>query len=155
MRSAKKILLSAGVVVAFVAYSWQQRQADPVVLTASSDNQTDQSQSPVDNSNTNSSATKQTGKYKDGEYTGSLASAAPYGQIQVEAIIKGGKLVNVVVLKSPDSHRNSVFVNSQSNPWLTQEAIKAQSAKIDILSGATESSIGFRESLKNALDQAV
>ena len=46
------------------------------------------------------------------------------------------------------------MINSQAMPWLKQEAIQAQSAYINIISGATLTSQGFAQSLYVALQQA-
>lgn len=96
---------------------------------------------------------KQAGKYKDGTYTGSVADAF-YGNIQVQAVISGGKITDVVFLQYPNDRETSIEINSQAMPLLKQEAISAQSAKVDGVSGATATSQAFMESLGNALSQA-
>ncbi|MGZ6004761.1 MAG: FMN-binding protein [Candidatus Saccharimonadales bacterium] len=178
MKQVKKILLSVGVILTFIAYSWQQRhegiaavlapQSNKSRQTQSDDNSsgvieldTDASQnsssaasSPATNSNSNSKAATQSAKYKDGQYTGNAADAY-YGYIQVKAIISGGKITDIQFLQYPNDRQNSVYINSQADPMLKQEAIQAQSAKVDIISGATDSSVAFIESLTNALNQAV
>lgn len=95
-----------------------------------------------------------TGKYKDGTYTGSVADAV-YGNIQVKVIITGGKISDVIFLQYPNDRNTSIEINTQAMPYLKQEAISAQSAKVNIVSGATDSSIAFRESLTVALSQAL
>ena len=92
----------------------------------------------------------QTGQYKDGTYTGSVADAY-YGYIQVEAVIQGGKLSDVIFLQYPSDRRTSVQINSQAMPYLKSEAIQAQSANVNIVSGASDSSRAFIESLGSAL----
>jgi uncharacterized protein with FMN-binding domain len=97
-------------------------------------------------------ASATTGTYADGTYTGSAVSE-PWGTFQVQAVISGGKLVDVVLVASPgDGH--SSRINSQAVPILTQSAIAAQSAKIDMVSGATWTSQSYVTSLQAALDQA-
>jgi uncharacterized protein with FMN-binding domain len=91
--------------------------------------------------------------YKDGSFTGSVADAF-YGLVQVKAVIKNGLINDVVFLSYPNDRENSVFINNQAMPLLTQEAIAAQSANVDIISGATETSLAFRESLGVALAAA-
>ncbi len=93
------------------------------------------------------------GLYTDGSYTGSVADAY-YGKVQVKAIISGGKITDVQFLQHPQSHSNSVYINSRAMPLLTQEAISAQSASVDGVSGATFTSDAFRQSLSAALTQA-
>lgn len=91
--------------------------------------------------------------FKDGTYTGSSADAY-YGTVQVQAIIANGKLANIKFLQWPNDRSRSVRINQQALPWLTQEAIQVQSYQVDVISGATDSSYAFAESLKSALGKA-
>ena len=93
------------------------------------------------------------GQYKNGQYTGSVADAF-YGNLQVEAIIQGGKLTDVQFLTYPSDRQHSAQINQQAMPILTSEAIAAQSANVNIISGATQSSQAFQQSLASALAQA-
>lgn len=93
------------------------------------------------------------GAFKDGNYTGPVADAF-YGPMQVEAIISGGKLTGVKILQYPNTHSYSVEVNSYALPQLAQEAVQTQSANVNIVSGATQSSYAFQQSLAAALTQA-
>lgn len=100
-----------------------------------------------------SSVTSSGGAYTDGSYTGSAADAY-YGSVQVEAIIRNGQLADVKFLQYPNSHSASVYINQQAMPYLTQEAIQAQSANVNGVSGATFTSQAFTQSLASALSQA-
>lgn len=93
------------------------------------------------------------GQYKNGQYIGSSADAF-YGFVQVKAVISGGKIVDVQFLSYPSDRSTSRQINSQAMPYLTQEAIAAQSANVDIVSGATDTSQAFIQSLQSALNQA-
>lgn len=95
----------------------------------------------------------QMGRYKNGTYTGSVADAF-YGNLQVQAVISGGRITDVIFLQYPNDNSTSQYVNSQADPMLKQEAIQAQSAQVDIISGASASSQAFRQSLADALAQA-
>jgi uncharacterized protein with FMN-binding domain len=99
-------------------------------------------------------ASSQQGKYKDGKYTGSVADAY-YGNIQVQVVISGGKISDVIFLQYPNDRGTSIEINSQAMPLLKQEAIQAQSANVSGVSGATDSSNAFIQSLGSALQQAV
>jgi uncharacterized protein with FMN-binding domain len=98
-------------------------------------------------------APKPVGQYADGTFVGTVADAY-YGLIQVETIISGGKIVDVRFLQYPNDRSTSREINSQAMPYLKQEAITAQNASVNIISGATDSSIAFRESLASALAKA-
>ncbi len=93
------------------------------------------------------------GAYKDGSYTGSIADAF-YGPLQVKVVIKGGKLTDVEFLQYPNDRQTSIRISNESMPRLKSEAIQAQSAQVDVVSGATQTSDAFRESLASALSQA-
>jgi uncharacterized protein with FMN-binding domain len=92
--------------------------------------------------------------YKDGTFTGSVADAF-YGNIQVQAVISGGKITDVVFLQYPNDRNTSIYINSQAMPLLKQEAIQVQSEQVDGVSGATASSGAFVQSLGSALQKAV
>ncbi|MHB8651834.1 MAG: FMN-binding protein [Minisyncoccota bacterium] len=96
---------------------------------------------------------KTNGLYNDGTYTGDAADAY-YGNVQIEATIKGGRLTNVRFLQHPNNRGTSIEINSQAMPYLKQEAIAAQSARVNVVSGATFTSEAFQSSLTNALTQA-
>ncbi|HVU75587.1 MAG TPA: FMN-binding protein [Candidatus Paceibacterota bacterium] len=98
-------------------------------------------------------APKPQGQYADGTYTGSPANAY-YGTVQVQAVVSGGKLASVSFLQYPNDRSTSRYINSQAMPYLIQEAISAQSANVNTVSGASDTSGAFRESLGSALAQA-
>lgn len=93
------------------------------------------------------------GQYKDGEYTGAAVDAF-YGLVQVKAVIQGGKLADVQFLEYPNDRRTSIRINSIAMPYLTSEAIQAQTADVDVISGATLTSEAFAQSLDSALNAA-
>ena len=93
------------------------------------------------------------GRYKDGSYVGSTEDVY-YGNVQVQATVSGGKLTAVAFLSYPSDRNTSVRINQQAMPYLQQEAIAAQSASVDVVSGATLTSEGFQRSLAAALAKA-
>jgi uncharacterized protein with FMN-binding domain len=68
--------------------------------------------------------------------------------------VKDGKITDVTVPEYPTSNREDQQINSSALPVLVQETISAQSAKIDMVSGATVTSQGYLQSLQSALDEA-
>lgn len=92
--------------------------------------------------------------YRDGTYDGSTADAF-YGMVQVRMTISGGKITNVAFLSYPSDRATSRYISSQATPILAQEAIQIQSANVDIVSGATQTSLAFRTSLGDALAKAL
>ncbi|WIB79007.1 FMN-binding protein [Curtobacterium sp. MCPF17_002] len=90
---------------------------------------------------------------KDGTYTGTTA-VTRFGNVQVQVTIAGGKITDVTALQLTDQDGRSVQISAQAAPLLQQEALTAQSATIDTVSGATYTSEGYIQSLQSALDQA-
>jgi uncharacterized protein with FMN-binding domain len=77
-----------------------------------------------------------------------------YGPVQLEITVSGGRLTAVKTLQVPDQNPRDQEIASFAVPQLTQEALSAQSAKIDSVSGATYTSGGYVQSLQSALDKA-
>lgn len=97
-----------------------------------------------------SSTTKSTSKQS---FTGD-AAATEWGPVQVKIVVKNKKITSVTVLQSPNGNPRDYEINSYALPILVQETISAQSANIDMISGATVTSGGYIQSLQSALDQA-
>ena len=93
------------------------------------------------------------GKYKDGTYTGNVTDAQ-WGYVQVKAVVSQGKIASVQFVQYPNDRSRSQYINSIADPELISEAIQAQGAQVDIITGATDSSVAFIQSLTNALSQA-
>jgi uncharacterized protein with FMN-binding domain len=60
----------------------------------------------------------------------------------------------VSVLQSPNGNPRDQEINAYALPILVQESLDAQSANIDMVSGATVTSDGYLQSLQGALDKA-
>lgn len=150
-RTTKKVILASGVVLAFIAYTTLLRgqRSTPVIAPAPSP-KAGSSSTPGTSGGTGNTPTA---SYKDGAYTGDIANAY-YGNVQVEAVITGGKITAVQFLQYPNDNPNSQYINSQATPYLKQEAIQAQNANVNIVTGATLTSQAFIESLSSALNQA-
>lgn len=88
--------------------------------------------------------------YKDGTYRGPQVDVF-YGIVEVQVDVQNGKIANVNFLKYPSDRRTSQRINSIAMPYLQQEALQAQSANVNIISGATLTSEGFMMSLDAAL----
>jgi len=90
---------------------------------------------------------------QDGTYTGGV-SQNRWGNVQVAAVYKGGKMVDVQVLQYPDSHNRSVAINQYALPILINDSLGSQSANINNISGATYTSQSYAQSLQSAIDAA-
>jgi uncharacterized protein with FMN-binding domain len=86
-------------------------------------------------------------------FTGATVQT-PYGDVQVRAVVQGHRLLDVVPLRLTDSSGRSVSISAQAAPILRREALAADSAHIDTVSGASYTSQAYIESLQSALDSA-
>jgi uncharacterized protein with FMN-binding domain len=85
--------------------------------------------------------------------TGAVESTM-YGPMQVKVTLAGTRITNVAVVQETNDGQESQQIDSFSIPKLTAETLAAQSARIDTVSGATQTSTGYIGSLQSALDQA-
>lgn len=90
---------------------------------------------------------------KDGTYTGT-SEPTRFGNVQVEVVVSGGKITDIVATQLTDAGGRSVQISNYAAPILRTEALQAQSAKVSSVSGATYTSEGYLSSLQSALDQA-
>jgi uncharacterized protein with FMN-binding domain len=88
-----------------------------------------------------------------GQATGD-AVQTPFGTVQVQVTIQNGTITDVQALQLPSGGGHTGQVSSYAGPQLRSEALTAQSAQIDTISGATYTSEGYIQSLQSALDRA-
>jgi uncharacterized protein with FMN-binding domain len=163
--TARKYFVSAFVVFTFAAYAIHERSTEvdaasvilPTQTATAETRQGEPSATLVQPSSTIPPtvppASVSTSLYKDGTYMGGVADAF-YGQVQVQAVIQGGQIKDIQVLNFPQDRRTSQRINSVALPYLRSEVIQAQSANIDLISGATLTSQAYIESLQSALNSA-
>lgn len=93
------------------------------------------------------------GTVADGTYDGQTVSTR-FGTVQVNAVISGGQITDVVAVKLPDQDRQSISISNQAAPMIRQEVLTAQSALVSNIGGATYTTRGYLQSLQSALDAA-
>jgi uncharacterized protein with FMN-binding domain len=153
----KKVTVAILIIGSFIIYSFLSNHAAPAALLPDSSIASSSSKrlsftasavpaTPIATSTSSS-------LYKDGTYTGSVADAQ-WGNLQVQVVIQNGKITDVPFLQYPNDRNRSVRINTDADPQLTSEAIQAQSANVDIVTGATDSSEAFIQSLSDALAKA-
>jgi uncharacterized protein with FMN-binding domain len=76
-----------------------------------------------------------------------------YGAAQVRVTVVDGKITKIEALQLQGNEPRSVEISSSAEPVLQQEALTAQSADIDAVSGATFTSASYAQSLQSALDK--
>jgi len=146
IQSCLALIITVAIIIDGVLLFFRNRNA-----TAQSTTQTSTSSSSSSQKGAASSSARQ--KYQNGSYTGK-ATATQWGDVQVQAVIKNGKITTVNVLEYPNENGHDKEINAQALPTYKAEALKKQSAKIQLVSGASETYKGFTGSLQNALDQA-
>ena len=170
----KKYIISIVTILLFVVFVLYERHATPAmqVVTAnvstvtvaantaagagplpSGNTQISQATTTPTTTTQTSGLATSTGQYKNGTYTGTSENAF-YGNVQVQAVISGNKITGVTFLSYPNDRSESQNISAEAMPKLIAEAIQAQSAKVDIVSGATDTSEAFQTSLAQALNQA-
>lgn len=85
--------------------------------------------------------------------TGGIATT-PYGPVQVQVSLRGNRITAVHPVQLPSDAQRSVQIADYAIPRLVQETLAAQSAHIDMVSGASFTSAGYERSLQSALDRA-
>jgi uncharacterized protein with FMN-binding domain len=95
--------------------------------------------------------------------TGSTVSVDRWGTLQVTIVVRKTttttgtkkkvtrKVTAVSVPTYPNHTDRSVYINSNALPILKSEALRAQSANINMVSGATDTSDAFAQSLQSAI----
>ncbi|MEV8507142.1 FMN-binding protein [Actinoplanes sp. NPDC051475] len=147
MRRITLWLLST-VAVLVLLFSYRTSTNSPQTATAAS--------APLTSSDTSSSGgtSSDSGSSGGGEtYAGSVAQTR-WGPVQVSITVSGGKVTEVTVPVYPTDNHRDQEINGYALPILRQEALAAQSADIDAVSGATVTSDGYKQSLQAALDAA-
>jgi uncharacterized protein with FMN-binding domain len=77
-----------------------------------------------------------------------------FGTLAVQVTVDGTKITKITVPSLNDGgNYRSQSIDAMAIPVLTQEAMTAQSANIQSVSGASYTSAGFTQSLQNALTQ--
>lgn len=82
------------------------------------------------------------------------AADTRYGPVQLQVTFSGKKITSINVLQYPSESFRDQEINSYALPLLNQEAMAAQNAHIDVVSGATYTSDGYAQSLQSAIDKA-
>jgi uncharacterized protein with FMN-binding domain len=135
----KKLLLSSLTVVAFLGYAVFQRVSGTAGVPGGG--------------GTSTTLAGQGESYQNGKYVGDVAHTS-WGDVQVQVVIDNRRIASVSTVQYPQDRPLSTQINRFAVPVLEQEAVQVQSAKVDVITGATVTCQGFMESLQNALSQA-
>lgn len=76
-----------------------------------------------------------------------------YGDIELKVTMAGGKITDVSVVREGITDPHSQQIDSYALPELRSQALSAQSARVDGVSGASYTSAAYEQSLQSALDK--
>lgn len=102
---------------------------------------------PTAQGSTTVSTVEEPSAYKDGTYYGSGTGFG--GTTTVKVVISGGKITAIKIQSTND---DSSYIQSAST--LISKIIAGQTTNVDTVSGATYSSVGIIQAVRNALSQA-
>ncbi|PFG21289.1 FMN-binding protein [Serinibacter salmoneus] len=86
-------------------------------------------------------------------YTGDPIPVA-FGTLQVEITVVDGAITRATAIDYPYTDPRDIQLNGEAIPILEAATLEAQSADIDLVTGATFTSQGYIDSLQSALDEA-
>ena len=86
-------------------------------------------------------------------YTGDAAQTR-WGPVKVRITVADGRITAAEAVVYPTGNQRDVEINSSAIPVLNDEVVQAQSAEIDMVSGASVTSEGYLTSLQSAIDRA-
>ncbi|MFD8214439.1 FMN-binding protein [Streptomyces sp. NPDC059697] len=150
-RPLRRVTLAAATTVTgFVLLLSLKPHTPPTVAQASSSAGRSPSQSQSPSRTPSPGSTKSTGTKT---VTGDTVQTR-WGPVQVRVTLKNGKITDVTAVSYPTENPRDQEINSYAIPQLRREALAAQSAQIDSVSGASYTSDGYKQSLQSALDSA-
>ena len=163
MRAGSAFLAGVGS-AAIVAIGWQagvgtlvsslpQNQAAASGTTAGASSSTSSNSATTDTSSQAAATAPVASGPADGTYDGSVVNTR-FGTVQVQAVISGGKITDVIAVKLTDADRKSIQISQQVAPMVRSEVLTAQSAKVANISGGTYTTQAYLQSLQSALDAA-
>jgi uncharacterized protein with FMN-binding domain len=109
--------------------------------------------SPTKKASSTTKTTTKTGTPTSVSYVGA-AEQTRYGIVQVKITVRAKKITNVSFVQLTAFDGRSQQINAGAAPVLLQETLKAQSAHVNSVSGASYTSQGYVQSLQSALDKA-
>ncbi|WP_393085491.1 FMN-binding protein [Streptomyces sp. LN704] len=158
-RPLRRVTLAAATTVTGVVLLLSLKpHTPPTVAHASSSAGQSQStsQSPSPGGSSGSSSGGSSGRAKSTgtkTITGDTVQTR-WGPVQVRVTLKNAKITDVTAVSYPSDNSRDQEISSYAIPQLRREALAAQSAQIDSVSGASYTSDGYKQSLQSALDSA-
>ena len=86
-------------------------------------------------------------------YVGEPAEMDEWGPVTVTIVVENGRIIESTADMRLERPRSN-FINTRVEPYLNAQTLKLQSAKLDLIGGATRACIAYAESLQSAIDKA-
>lgn len=83
-----------------------------------------------------------------------VAISTPYTTIQVRAFLRHGRLIDVREVLVANDNAHTKAINDRAIPILHEEVLRARTAHVHAVSGATGTSTSYLSSLQSAIDRA-
>lgn len=90
---------------------------------------------------------------EDGDYISSRHQFM-WGDLRIKIFVRGGVITGVQALQFPDHRSQSLYLSGLALPKLESEVIKRQTAQVDTVSSATDTSIVFQDAVADAIVKA-
>jgi hypothetical protein len=78
----------------------------------------------------------------------------PFSFMQVRVTFTGRELTRVETVEMSGTGARTQAINARAEPLLREEALRAGSADIDVVTGATYTSRSYRAAIQSAIDRA-
>jgi uncharacterized protein with FMN-binding domain len=137
------------------------RSSSAAQVTAETRSATSSGQAASGSSSSSSSSSGSSGSSSSGSSSSASGTTVAgdevmtrYGVVQVQITVQNGKITSSKVLQVPWNDRHDQMINSSAVPVYNEETVAAQSAGIDVVSGATVTWQGYTQSLQSAIDKA-
>jgi uncharacterized protein with FMN-binding domain len=85
--------------------------------------------------------------------TGDVA-VTPFSYMEVRVTLTGGELTSVETVELSGTGARTQAINARAEPILRESALRAGSADVDVVTGATYTSRSYLRSLQSAIDKA-
>jgi uncharacterized protein with FMN-binding domain len=160
----KRIIASVSATVVsmvlLLGFKTHTPQVATATVAASSTTDDDENTSPTtvassngsDGTSTTSSTTAKTSSSSTKTITGDSIDTR-WGPVQVKITVSGSTIKSIDVIDYPQNNNRDIAINRTAVPTLVSQALKAQNASINGVSGATYTTYGFTQSLQSALDK--
>jgi len=146
------LLATVGGLVLLFSYRTSLEVVPPTTTTSGGTSSGGTSSGGTTSGGTSSGGSSTSG-LKDGTYTGQSTDTR-WGPVQVRITVSNGRITAADAIDYPMNNGRDQEINQYAIPQLVSETLQAQSAQIDMVSGATYTSQGYTTSLQSAIDQA-